>query len=79
MKKIASISSTTLTNTSLFQNKVDFSLGTIYAVVNNCATARVLNNLSLFDSDLKEISDIEIVTIRDEDYHSVHAGVAKLS
>jgi len=36
----------------LFQNRTDFELRAIYAVVDNCAMATVLNDKSLFQGPL---------------------------
>ena len=64
---------------SKFFDRQDFNLGAICAVIDNCATATVLNNLSLFDGPLEKVSNVGIVTVGGDDHHPTHKGTAKIS
>ena len=66
------------TKAEVFCNRVDFNLGVVYAVVDNCTIVIVLNNILLFNRLLKIVNDIGIITIAGEDHHSIHKGTASL-
>ena len=57
----------------------DFNLGAIYAVVDNCTSVIVLNNLSLFIGLLEKVLNAGIVTVREDDHFPTHKGTTKLS
>lgn len=64
---------------SKFLNRKDFELGTVAAVVNNCAMMTVLNNRSLFHGNLKLTSKYGIITVGGTDCKPTHIGTAQIS
>ena len=61
-----------------FFNRQDFNLGVICTMINNCATAIVLNNLSLFNSLLEKVLNAGIVTVGEDYHHPTYKGTAKI-
>ena len=64
---------------SKFFNRHDFNLEAICTMIDNCATVTVLNNLSLFEGPLEKVTNTGIITIRRDDHHPIHKGIAKIS
>jgi len=63
----------------VFTNRTDFNLNSILAVVDNCATATVLNNKSLFVGELILTSAYSLVTVGGCDHRPTHYGPAVLT
>ena len=75
---LATVFSTTK-NATVFTNRTDFNLNSILAVVDNCATATVLNNKSLFVGELIPTSAYSLVTVGGCDHRPTHYGPAVLT
>ena len=55
-----------------FLHRTDFDIGSILAVVDNCATATVLNDLSLFIGKLTLAKNFNIVIVGGSDFKLIH-------
>ena len=70
----------TTKHSSTFVDWICFNLHSIFAVIDNYATATVLNNRELFSKDLRRVTRISIVAVSgDDNYHLTHKGTATLS
>ena len=70
---------TTTKSALAFTKREDFNLKAIHAVIDNYATATVLNTKDLFVGALCPVSSIRIVTVEGEDFSPTHIGIAFLS
>ena len=64
---------------SSFNNTLDFEVGSTTSVVDNCATATVLNNKDLFVGKLTPTSEYSLVTIRGSDHKPTHYGPSEIT
>ena len=63
---------------AIFRYHHDFEFGAT-VTIDNCATAMVLNDKSLFSGKLKETSDFGIIKLGGMDYKPTYIGIAKIS
>ena len=69
----------TTQNPSTFLLRQDFHLEAIYVMIDNPATAMVLNTLDLFDGNIEPVSNISIVIVGGDNHYLMHKGTANLS
>ena len=69
----------TTKDSSVFTARTDFGLGTIFAVIDNCATATVINDKALFPYGLQKATGISIVTVSGDNYRLTYIGTAAIS
>ena len=62
-----------------FTTSTNFEVGSITAVVDNCATATVLNNKTLFIDKLVHTQEYSLVTVGGSDHKPTHYGPAEIS
>ena len=63
----------------VFKDRTDFNLGSITAVVDNCATASVFNDKSLFVGKIIPKNQHSIVTVGGSNYEPTHVGSSEVS
>ena len=63
---LATIFATTK-HSSSFSGREKFDLKAVYAVIDNCATATVLNDKGLFTDNFREVTGIGIITVGGDD------------
>ena len=60
-------------------NKTDFDKNSVTAVVDNCATATVLNDETLFVGELTPTQDFSLIIVGGSDYNHAHYGPAEMT
>ena len=62
-----------------FKQVNDFEIGSVSAVANNCTTANVLNDRSLFFGELVSTNKHSLTMVGGADRRPIHYGVAQIS